>query len=138
MYYLFRCIDIIYSFLNLTNVKSMYTFFYEFVKQNIFTNRKSTVSVDNNKIIIEYMFNNKIYKILVPEKKISPPKKYKLIKDENGNDITQIIEMLMGPGKNFHKLTYTPHDLGLKQVIFVNIIDDGEVIYEEEDILSYK
>ena len=93
--------------------------------------KKETQSVKFNKkyLKISYKYRDKTYFYLLKVPRgIQPLKK---TEDEEGNDISDIIEPYLGPNLDCHGASIYPKDFGYKQ-IKVTTVFDKIIIFDEE------
>lgn len=93
----------------------------------------STIERHKNKYIITYYINESKYIIILPSSKMI--NKVLRASDENGNDITEILEEYIGPVNNFHGMRYYPLMLGFNKITIE--LDDGNIkVFEGRDIID--
>lgn len=71
---------------------------------------------DNKNIVLTYIYNDNIYKILIRTLK-GPPLIERVI-NEKGIDISKEINPYLGPNYDFHQRKFTPSFWGQNQLIF--------------------
>jgi len=112
------------------NKKNCCVFFYDMTKfaYNIFNPKK--VEKFNKHIKVPYEYNdNKYFYLLKVPRGIMP---IDWIKDENDNDIYDVILPYLGPNLDCHGSEIYPRDFGLKKIVIKNI-NDKEYTFEENE-----
>jgi hypothetical protein len=75
---------------------------------------------------LTYTVEGKIYRILLRVKR--GPKKLIYAYDQDSNDITENLQMYLGPNDDFHHGTFTP-DYFNKESITVHLADGDEKVF---------
>lgn len=83
---------------------------------------------------VQYKHNGKYYKFPLLIKR-GPKPVILLALDENGNDITDEINMYYGPYGNFNGLQLTPNNIGYKKITITFDEDNIKTFIENEVIL---
>lgn len=104
------------------------------LKINFFQYLNQNVILGKDEFTVQYMFNDKIYKMVVKPQR--GRKHTYTVTDEDGNDMTNEISVYAGLSNNFHGMKYTPKFFGKKRLIFNIGANKTEKIYEENDILQ--
>lgn len=91
------------------------------------------VHTDRNQYEIQYVLNDRIYKVRTRVKR-GPPHIIQ-VKDDDGNDITDDFRCYVGPNEDFHGQHTTPHDIGYNQII-ICFRNGLEITYGASDTLS--
>jgi hypothetical protein len=87
--------------------------------------------MNKNKILIEYIINEKSYKLILNYRKTPTDI---LVKNENDENITSDFLSYLGPKNDFHNQKYTPLDIGFKIIkIYKN---DEEYIFNENEQIN--
>lgn len=92
----------------------------------------SVTFIGNNKYVITYTVGGKIHKMLVKPNR--GPSKIFSIHDENGENVSNIVGLYLGPEENFHKTLITPTFFNKKRLIFG--LADRVEIFEENDYIK--
>lgn len=89
--------------------------------------------IDKNTIAISYVYNGKLYKIVVHPKK-GPPKVL-MVFDDNRNDMTNEVLPYMGSADNWHGKEFTPAFWTSRELNFSLSSGDERTFSEHEAIL---
>jgi len=98
------------------------------------SSKKETQSAKFNKkyLKISYKYRDKTYFYLLKIPRGVQP--LKNIVDEEGNDISDIIEPYLGPNLDCHGALIYPKDFGYKQIKVTTVFDKTIVFDEEQKI----
>lgn len=138
-----KCVKLYKSFKNVVdpnNDKNMCCLLYDAAKTlySVYTfSKKKEIPVEKfnrNYIKIPYKYKNKSYFYLLKvDRGITPLLN---IKDENENDILDVIQPYLGPNLDCHGVVITPHDFGYKK-IKVTTFFDTECEFGEHDQIIF-
>ena len=98
-------------------------------------NSSALTKLTKSRYQLEYMYNDRIYKIIIPMKR--GPKHIVSIYDEMMEDITNEIRPYLGPNENFHSVEITPRQLNHKQLHFL-LRDEHMLTFNENEIMYVK
>jgi len=101
---------------------------------NLLQYLNKSILKQNNKYILTYVINGKVYKMVIVIKK--GPSTILLISDENNNDVTNSIIPYFGPNDNWHHSTFTPSFFHKKELTF-QLYDGTEKTYNENEIIVF-
>lgn len=113
-------------------LKPMYVKYFNKIK-SLFKSREEHVptikKLKKNLYEITYFIGETEYKLRTSKKR--GPKKIMLALNEDGTDVTDLMESYSGPCEDFHGQLYTPEDLGFKQLhIFCQ---EQEFMFNKDD-----
>ena len=89
---------------------------------------RSTNKIDKNTYEIQYVINNKLYRMIkVPNR---GPRPIVSVHDENGKDVTRILLMYYGPNYDWHYVPLYPNFFNRSKLIF-DMINGDQVVFED-------
>lgn len=97
-------------------MKTMYLVIVQYFNNTI-------VHKDKNLFELTYTVGGSMYKMLIRVKR--GPRKLIYAFDQDGKDVTDLLQMYLGPNDDFHHVTFTP-DYFDKETITVNLNDGTE------------
>lgn len=89
-------------------------------------------NIDKKTVVISYIINGKLYKLLVKHKK--GPNSILLILDENNNDISDDIIPYLGPNENWHNNEFKPSFWNKDKIIFELSCGERKIFKRDEVI----
>jgi hypothetical protein len=93
------------------------------------------VETTHSHYILTYRYGGQKYKVMWNHRR-GRPVVVTYIVDQDQEDITNEIKMLMGPCADFHGTSITPGVLGYTQITF-SFVGRGDMTFEEDDVLSF-
>jgi hypothetical protein len=91
---------------------------------------RSTNKIDKNTYEIQYVINNKLYRMIkVPNKGPCP---IVSVHDEHGTDMTRVLLMYYGPNHDWHGVPLYPKFFNRSNLVF-DMINGDQLIFEELD-----
>jgi len=88
--------------------------------------------IDNKTVVISYVLQGKLYKIVVKPRK--GPNSVLLVLDEENNDISDLVLPFLGPNQDWHKKEFTPHFWGKKTISFELSTGEQKTFSEHDTI----
>jgi hypothetical protein len=104
----------------------------------IFDVPKPTINItkeSKTKILIEYTYNNRSYKILSDLKR--GPSKIVQFLEDGKLDVTDKILPFIGHNDDFHGIIYTPSQLGYKNLLILDIMGEEKYFGPDDNIIDF-
>lgn len=88
---------------------------------------------DRHNIILSYVINGKLYKIVVGQKKGPVP--VSSVIDEDGTDMTGTILPFYGPNQDWHKRVFTPCFWNRRKLVFTMNTGETKTFFTDDPII---
>jgi hypothetical protein len=93
---------------------------------------RSLVRVQKGVYDVHYVYHGQLYKIRVRHRIGPLQKSVLMVTDQDSEGVTDILAPYMGPKSDFHGLSYTPKDFGLREATFF-LSDGGAVSFGADE-----
>jgi len=87
---------------------------------------KTLIQKDKNTFELSYTVCGNVYKMIIRVKR--GPRKLIYAYDQDSKDVTETLQMYLGPNDDFHHAKFTPDYFGYESIT-VNLSDGEEKIY---------
>jgi hypothetical protein len=94
---------------------------------------QSIEKIDKNTYEITYSIGSRLYKFRTKTQK--GMSNILQVIDSDNNDVTEFIELYLGPYRDFHNIEYTPYSLDFKSLTF-NFNDGESTTFTEHDKIT--
>lgn len=84
---------------------------------------------------VYYVLHEQLYRIKTHARRGPRIRKILQVIDENDEDVTYDLNTFLGPLEDFHRIPYTPKDLGYRSLTF-NMANGGHQTFGEGDVMD--